>query len=184
MGYPAFAHNMVLGYNEPPIDMKVETIFPLVLRFLGHLALATYGIVALSFLIELPLNLVVGSQNSFLDYFVIGPTFAVPIILGLLAGHRFGRRLPAVASRLLWMLPLLFLAYQLYFVDYRLQYPGENVRAELRNNYVGIHCGGSECLNEALLTAPLMAAFAYTVGAELGRLKKRKSRIIDAGLSQ
>jgi hypothetical protein len=163
--------------------MKVETTFPAVLKYLGHLALATYGIVALSFLLEFPPSLVLGPHGRFLDYFVIGPTFALPIALGLLAGHRFGGRLPALASRLLWVPPFALLIYGLYS-EYQYRWPGENFQAELWNNYVGIHCGGSECLNEALLTAPLIAALAYTLGAELGRQQARRNGMIDAVRSQ
>lgn len=152
-------------------------------RFLGHLALATYGILALSFLPEILLHFVIGPQDRFLDYFVVGPTLALPIILGLLAGHRFGKRLPALASRLLWVPPFLLLAHELYW-GYKLPYPGENVPMHLWNNYVGTRCGDTECLNEAFLTAPLVSALAYTLGAELGRLKPRKSRIIDSAGSQ
>ncbi len=164
--------------------MKIEAVASRTMKFLGHLVLATYGIVALSFLSEVPLHLIVGSQDRFLDYFVIGPTFALPIVFGLLAGYRFGRRLPPLASRLLRAPPLLLLIYELYFVDYKLQYPRENLQAALWNNYVGINCTASECLGEAFLTAPFVAALAYTVGAELGRLKSRKRRIIDAASSR
>ena len=164
--------------------MKVEAIFPPVLRFLGHLALATCGIVVISFLLELTVGLVIVSQDHrFLDYFVVGPTFAVPIILGLVAGRRFGRRLPALASRLLWLPPLVLLVSEMY-LNYKYRYPGENMRAEIWNNFVGIQCGGSECLTEAFVTAPFVAAVAYALGAELGRLKVRRSRIIDAPRSQ
>jgi hypothetical protein len=163
--------------------MKVEAIWPPVLRFLSHLALATYGIVALSFLPEIPLRLIIGSQDRFLDYFVVGPTFGLPIILGFLAGHRFGRRLPALASRPLWVPPFVLLVSQIY-LEYEYRWAGEDIRAQLWNNYVGINCGASECLSEALLTAPLVAALAYSLGAELGRMKARKSRRMAAARSQ
>jgi hypothetical protein len=160
--------------------MKVEAIYPPLLRFLGHLALATYGIVAISYLLELTVGLVIVSKDHrFLDYFVVGPTFALPAILGLLAEHRFGRRLPALASRLLWVPPLMLLVSEMSLY-YRYPWPGEDLRAELWNNFVGISCGGSECLGEALCTAPFVAAVAYGLGAELGGLKARKSRTIDA----
>lgn len=171
------------SYHSTKLEDMLEAVVPPALRFLGHLALATYGIVALCFLTGILLHLVIGFLDRFLEYFVFGPTFALPIILGLLAGHRFGRRLPALASRLLWVPAFVLLAWQLY-LEYKLRYPGENMRAELWNNYVGIDCGASECLAEALGTTPLVAAIAYTVGAELGRLKARKGGRLDAARSR
>jgi len=149
------------------------------LRFVGHLALATYGVLTLSFLIAIPLGFVIGDRLS--AYFVgTGPAFGLWIVLGLLMGYRFGRRLPAPASRLLWVPSFLLLAYELYFTWYKLQWPGENLRAELWNNFIGSNCEASECAYEFLETAPFVSALAYSLGAELGRLKLKKSRKVDA----
>jgi hypothetical protein len=67
---------------------SAQHMIPPVLKFLAHLALVTCGVVIISFLLEFSVGLVIGSQARFLDYFVVGPTFAVPIISGLLASHR------------------------------------------------------------------------------------------------
>jgi hypothetical protein len=155
-------------------------------RFLGHLAIATYGIVGFSLLLEFVLIRLTGDR-PFWDHLVIGPAFALPIVFGLLIGYRFGRRLPASASRFIWVpLFLLFVSQVVFdFVDYRrLQFSVAWVRAELWNNYIGMNCSGSDCINEILFTAPLVAAFAYALGAELGRSKTRTSRIIGATSSQ
>jgi hypothetical protein len=89
--------------------------------------------------------------------------------------HHFGQRLPALASHLLWV-PLQVLLVSEMYLSYKYPWPGEHLRAELWDNFVGIHCGGSECLEAAWCTAPLVAAVAYTLGAELGRLKGTKEQ--------
>jgi len=43
------------------------------------------------------------------------------------------------------------------------------------NTYLGTHCESSECLGELLITSPLVSSVAYTVGAEIGRLRRTLS---------
>jgi hypothetical protein len=147
------------------------------MRFVGHLALATYGVVILSFLFGLVSSILIRPPNErFVDYVIIGPTFALPILLGLLIGYKLGRRMPPWASRLLWVPSFLLLAVGLYG-DYKDGYP--NFGVQVWDNYFGAGCSASDCAGEVLETAPLLSAIAYAVGAELGRLTRRTTEMSD-----
>jgi hypothetical protein len=111
-------------------------------RYLIHSALSSYGVVLITFIVEMLVGLIIGPQNSFLDYAFFGPTFLVPILTGLAFGYLFGGRLPRWSSRLVFVIPLMIAAYEIWmWVKY--SYSGEVLLASIKDNFVGANCGGS-----------------------------------------
>jgi hypothetical protein len=158
------------------MHLRDETIAA-VAKYGAHWAIATYGLVLFSFIVGFFFELLVRDHHRFVDYFIVGPSFALPGIIGILGGYYAGRYLPSKISRFIWLPALLILISECYF-DYKYRSPGTSYWSDIWNNYIGAECGGSECLGELVCTAPLVSALAYAVGAELGRLKEiRSSRL-------
>ena len=137
-----------------------------VLRFVIYSLISSYGVVFLCSLLELTVGIPFGSQNRFLDYMFFGPTFAVPVIIGLVFGYRFGNGLATLYSRLLFVMPLFIAVWEIGgWMKYR--YSGENLLASIVDNFFTSRCGGSECLEELMITAPLLSSLAWIFGSEL-----------------
>lgn len=147
--------------------------WPAAIEYLIHAAIASYGIVFLGFILEGLIGYAMGSQNRRLDYVFGGPTYLVPVLMGLALGYLFGGRLPRLSSRLIFVLPLMVAAYEL-FSWLTHTYPGENLKDTIWDNFVGVNCQTSECLGEAFITAPLLSSIAYTVGSEIASFVIRR----------
>lgn len=141
----------------------------LFVQYIVHSIVASYGLMILGEIIEYLVGLHFGSQNRWLDYYFIGPTFLFPIIAGLVAGFVLGASLPRASSRLLLLLPLAMMVWELWGWIHD---PGITVH-RLMDNFVGTNCESSECLEEGWLTSPLISAIAYSLGAEVGRFRTR-----------
>jgi hypothetical protein len=138
------------------------------LRYLCHAALASYGVLAINFVIEFLIGEMVGSYNRFLDYVFFGPTFLIPVLMGLIIGYYLGKSLPALSSRLIFLIPLFLMAYEVWIsVKYGL-HDGTALK-NITDNFFGVNCSASECLGELVNTAPLFSSVAYAIGAEIGR---------------
>jgi hypothetical protein len=138
------------------------------IRYLVHAAVASYGIMILGEVIEYLIGLPLGSQNRRLDYIFIGPSFLFPILAGVILGFILGTGLPKLSSRLLFIFPLAMMAWELWaFVHSHFEVTWQN----FVNNFLGTNCTSSECLEEAWITSPLISSLAYSLGAELGRLR-------------
>lgn len=135
------------------------------IRYVVHAAIASYGVMILGDIVEVLLPI---RQGRRLDYFFIGPTFLFPILAGLILGFIFGARLPRSSSRLLFIFPLAIMAWEVWvFVHFNDEVTWRN----FVNNFVGTNCTSSECLEEGWITSPLVSSLAYSLAAELGRLK-------------
>jgi hypothetical protein len=145
-----------------------------VLQILGHSVLAGYVTVALAGLLELLVGLVIGSDRS-LDFYFWGPTFVAPGLIALTAGLLVGRRSPRVVSWFVFLIPLIFSTWEIV-TWIRLEPHGIAMGKLLKDNFLGAECGASECLEEVLITAPLIASIAYAIGAEIARLSVARPR--------
>jgi hypothetical protein len=141
----------------------------LVMRTLLHIVIVTYGILSMCLAGDYLLGRVLGANQRYADYVFFGPTFAVPIALGCWVGYRFGIRLPRWVSWLLFVPSLLLMCHEIA-TEYRYRIPDQHFLSHLFDNYFGRHCEASECLNELLITAPLLSSFAYSLGAEFRRM--------------
>jgi|SRR5580698_10488640 hypothetical protein len=148
------------------------------LLYLCHVVIASYGVLLINSTIELAIGKMIGPQSRSLDYIFFGPTFIAPILLGLALGYRFGRSLTALSSRLIFLIPLVLVAYSVW-ISVKYGVPGESAVNNIKDNYLGAGCESSECLYEALVSAPLFSSIAYSAGAEIGRwlhrVKKRST---------
>lgn len=139
------------------------------LRWCVYALLSSYGVVLFCFALEMIAGSFSRSMDRLLDRAMFAPTFAIPILCGLLSGYRFGMHLSKIQARLVFLLPLLAAAYEVsvWFHD---TYPGQNLRASIEDNFLTTNCSGSECLEQVVVTAPLFASLAFTVGSEVRRL--------------
>jgi hypothetical protein len=130
----------------------------LLIQYAVHAIVCSYGVMILADIVQQLVDLPLGSQNRWLDYFFIGPTFLVPILFALALGVVFGASLPKLSSRLLFIFPLAMMSWELWVWIHE---PEMTVH-RLVDNFVGTSCTSSECLEEALLTMPLVSSFAYS----------------------
>ena len=148
------------------------------LRWTTYSLLSSYGIILVCFVLNMILGSISQPVDRFLDRATFAPTFAIPILFGLFAGYRFGSALPKFQSRMVFLLPLLMAAYELS-VWTRYTYAGENVPASIRDNFLTTNCGSSECLEAAIVTAPLFSSVAFAVGSEIRRFVLSRKSVSD-----
>ena len=143
-----------------------------------HVVVAAYICPFLVFVSEIILAAVLGISDLRLQKFVIGPTFIAPILSGIIAGYYVGRYLRSGAMRCLFGIPLAIGAWEI-LTWYRYSLHNGAFWAVIRENFLGSQCGASECLEEALITLPLISSLAYMLGAEIYNLKliRRKHRV-------
>jgi hypothetical protein len=140
------------------------------IRYVVHSVLASYGAVILVVIIEYVVGLAIGPQNRFLDFVVVGPTFLMPIVVGLGLGYRFGGSTRRYIARLVFAVPLIIAVYEVTSWSTH-TYDGESWAKALWDNFLGTNCGSSECLEEMLISAPLFSSLAYVIGSELAAAK-------------
>jgi hypothetical protein len=144
----------------------------LLVQYIGHAILASYGIFLADFMMERLIGEMASPRNLHLDRIFLGPTFLVPIVMGFVLGGFLGKDLPVLSSRLIFILPLSLMAWEIWgFSD-----PCISKLASIRDNFFGEHCSGSECLDELLLSAPFFSSLAYAIGAEVSRYGSRRFR--------
>jgi len=98
-----------------------------------------------------------------------GPYFWGPITFGVIAGILIGKNARPSVLLFLWLVPAVLLAWEVYGW-WKYQYPGENLRQSLFDNFLGRNCSGSECLYEGFETAPLISAVVYGATALISKL--------------
>jgi hypothetical protein len=134
--------------------------------FVLHLAISGVALplicVLASFLVGLPFQ----PSNRFVDYFFFGPTFAVPILLGIAVGWRLGPSMSIVVLRTLYVPVVAIFAWSAIST---LWYEPGNFARVIYDTYFGINCGSSECLDQLLVTLPLVSVLSYTLGSYLAR---------------
>jgi hypothetical protein len=155
--------------------MRTKAIFVALIRFFGHLTLATYGLVILIFALGYPLVAAFDPQGHIVDSFFVAPSFAIPIAVGFLFGYRYGWRLPPLASRALFVPSMALIALVIY-----LNYEAGMSWALVWAKFFGTACLGEGCIFhfavQVLGTAPLMSALSHTLGSEFGRRRGISAR--------
>ena len=142
------------------------------MQYILHVGISSCGIVWLTFLTEMFLGRVFDFRNQALDYAFFGPTFSVPILGGLVLGYVLGGRLPRLSARLLFVIPLLFAAYEIWnWITY--SESSTTILISLKDNFLGGNCGASECLEELIVSAPLFSSIAYSIGSEFAAFRNR-----------
>lgn len=154
--------------------MRAKTFIQAVLKFFGHLFLATYGVTLLVFGLGYALAAAFDPQGYAVNYFFVSPSFAVPVAAGLLFGYGFGWRLPPLACHLIPVPPLALVVIGLY--DH---HQNGVPWARILTRFFGTTCTGEDCHyqfgGQAIAVAPLVAALAYVIGAAVGRRKRTAS---------
>jgi hypothetical protein len=95
------------------------------------------------------------------------PYFLLAIFLAILLSLVVNRIWVHSSSRWVWILPAIWLLYDIletgYWNWYRhLPNPATPLLRGVWDNYFGAHCGASECFNEWFATAPFYASVAYS----------------------
>jgi hypothetical protein len=144
------------------------------MKYLIHLALFYCGLV-LSFLAQLLLILIIpplGKVTNPLGRAVNEPVFPLLVLAGFTVGRYCYQRIPSRLALAIWVVPGIFLLYSSWSWHKTMsQYDSVWV------TYFGSGCEGSECLYEALLTAPFYSAIAYSLGALMSAVRLHRTRV-------
>jgi len=136
-------------------------------RYTFHCLFASYGAIAVSYVATTCVLGLLSKSPSNADSYVLGPYFSVSAFSGFLLGYVFGGGLPGWSRRLIW-LPIFCLLIVELSATLKYGYSSTfSPRQELFNKFLGRNCGTTECLAQALVSAPLVSALTYSLGAEL-----------------
>jgi hypothetical protein len=139
------------------------------IAYILHAIVASYGVTLCVFAMGVLLP-----NHSVLDPFR-SPYFWGPIALGIVGGIVLGRKERLSILLLLWAVPFLIMCVELFtWWKYRLQ--GENFHQQIYDNFLGRDCGASECLEELIITSPLISAICYGVSALIAKSLNTKNR--------
>jgi hypothetical protein len=137
-------------------------------RFLGNLVFLTLGMEIAVFGICHTFVAIFDPQALVMDYFFVAPSYCVPVLFGLLFGHRFGWRLGPWSSRAVCLPPFALMAYALLT-----NHQASRHWSEVWAQFFSPICMGQECYihysSQVLVTAPLLASLGYIVGSEFCR---------------
>ena len=151
--------------------MKSKTAALAILKFAGQFAFATYGTVILVFSLGYPVAAALDPQGRIVDSMFVAPSFMIPVAFGFLFGYRYGRRLPSMASRLLFVPSMILVGLGIYS-NHDAGMPWALAWSKL----FGTACTGQGCYShfggQVLFTAPFMSALSYAIGSEFGRRSK------------
>lgn len=156
------------------------------LVFITHQFIATLGVgVAAAFLTVFTFTLLrplsphlFASRNAHLILTRV-PHFPMQVILGLWSGWSFGRRFQHRSMLWVWVVPLLITSYAVMSLP-TLMPDQTSVLVVARDNqspishYFGRGCRVEDrCEDQLLVTMPLYASIAYSVGALMARKMRR-----------
>jgi len=139
------------------------------LRALFESAGAAYVGSVLAYLVEFGVILLLGNHR-WIDAIQMAPTFFLPIVSGASLAYLLKNHLSR-ASYFAWIVPGCFFLRALAEVTRSPYSPN----SEVWNTLIGIDCGSSECLYEALFTVPLVCALSYSVTSAFIRIYKRNN---------
>lgn len=118
----------------------------------------------------------------FIIYWPLGAIFKEPIVPaaivgGGLLGYLVNKKMVDLSASFVWILPSIWLFREILDTakTFSPSWAGTNLSSYIWDNYFGSQCGGSECLNEVLFSAPCVAAIAYSVTAFFAWLKMRRA---------
>jgi hypothetical protein len=135
--------------------------------YILHVAVGVMGATILCWLVTLALGM---AQVPHAEAYVFGPTFAVPVLLGLLTGAFAALQSQDGLSR--WVLVPFSVWLSWGLLD-SVGVRGGTVKQALAT-YFGTHCGGSDCLGQFLVTTPFVVSAGYSLGANLYFLLSRR----------
>ena len=168
------AHLALEAGNCKMTKRNADTSF-LWVQYCVHVFLAAILMPAFCFLVDVLFS----SAHPEFERAILSPTFALPILLGVAGGIHWGRTLPPLSSRLIFLPAFLVVLWDVIGIVQSHFYP-EGLPRYLLNNYLlpPPYCGGSGCLGEIVVASPLISTVTYTIGSEIGRrfFKKRQSR--------
>jgi hypothetical protein len=132
---------------------------------------ASYGGAISAYSASHALGLFVG-DGRLVDAMLIGPTFLLPIMAGMLgAAFAFGlRRHVSPTSYFAWIVPSILFYKAAMEVIRSPDFPGS---APAWNTLFGPGCGGSECLYAAFFAVPLVCGFSYSISSAFIQTLKR-----------
>lgn len=155
-----------------PHNAKSGAFFAYAGLYLAQTAIAWPGLLALGLILGLildPLGL-----GFLFGIPAAAPVFAGWVGMGLAAGYALNRKIQSASACFVLILPLALFAWDVrvaYSARYGLGWAG------VWTEFFSRRCGGSECLNEGFVTAPLVASTAYCLGAFAAlRQKVRENR--------
>src|SRR5258708_2028530 len=126
----------------------------MLVRYLGHLGSATLAAGVIAAILEIAV--------PFRDPFFLGALFG-----GAIMGYLVNRNMRDLAALLVWLVPLAWLIYGIRdsAASYSEAWAQQSRSAYIWDTFFGTHCGGSECLNELLFTAPFLSSVSYSITA-------------------
>jgi len=126
----------------------------LIIRYLGHFGSATLaaGVIAVVLEVTMP----------FRDPFFLGA-----LLGGAIMGYLVNRNMRDLTALLVWIIPLAWLIYGIRdsSAHYSEVWSHQSQSAYIWDSFFGTHCGGSECMNELLFTAPFLSSVSYSITA-------------------
>ena len=128
----------------------------MLVRYLGHLGSATLAAGVIAVILSFMLS------GVFKEPLLPGALFG-----GAIMGYLVNRNMRDLAALLVWLVPLAWLIYGIRdsAASYSEAWAQQSRSAYIWDTFFGTHCGGSECLNELLFTAPFLSSVAYSITA-------------------
>ena len=127
--------------------------------FIVHLLVATIGTLLFSGLLAFSLQAILGQR--LVSLLALGPTFLLPIISGLFLGW-FAARFSSRGATWIWVVPAVLLLVNIVGA-----FTSAYERKDVLVNEFGPHSRCTACLDETLLSAPLVGCIGYSVGSQL-----------------
>ncbi|HTS12018.1 MAG TPA: hypothetical protein VMH00_07870 [Candidatus Limnocylindrales bacterium] len=106
------------------------------------------------------------------------PYFPIQVVVGLWSGWFLGRRLWERAMLWVWVLPLLALCCMMIVMPH-LTLRSESILTQTEplyrlSHYFGNGCNVKDgCFDQLMFTMPLYASVSYSIGALLGRMRRK-----------
>jgi hypothetical protein len=126
--------------------------------FLLHLLIAVLGTLLITGLLSFLLSYIV--SRNVVSMIALGPSFAIPILSGVVVGYYLANVLPRGGARWVWVAPAVLLVVNI----------GGALTSSYERNKIWVNEFGPQsrctaCLDETLLTAPLAGCIGYSLGA-------------------
>jgi hypothetical protein len=125
--------------------------------FLLHLLIAIIGSFLLTWLLVFLLSFI--ASRNVVSMIALGPSFAIPILSGVLLGYFSASSLPHGGARWVWVVPAVLL-----IVNIGGALTSSYERGQIWVNEFGPQSRCTACLDETFLTAPLAGCIGYALG--------------------
>jgi len=114
-------------------------------------------------------TLAAGVLAAMLQLTLRTPVFLGAILSGAIMGYLVNRNARDLTALLVWLIPLAWLIYGIRdsTSSYSEIWAHQSRSAYIWDNFFGMSCSGSECLNELLFTTPFLSSISYSVTSYL-----------------